>query len=162
MSSHCRMLILSRSTFPNLGGPASHMGISLGTRSPWGPCSVFGNPLVPIFSFFRTLEEHAKSHILNYFSIMSLLNKFQLFFLYKSLNFLNILGPNFVKIRFPSGSPFSSKMGPQYMWLQWVGLSNIAHLSLFFQQEEDDGSPKEIRVLVNQGIVGGIIGKVIF
>ena len=29
------------------------------------------------------------------------------------------------------------------------------------QQDEDDGSPKEIRVLVNQGIVGGIIGKVI-
>ena len=28
------------------------------------------------------------------------------------------------------------------------------------QQDEDDGSPKEIRVLVNQGIVGGIIGKV--
>ena len=34
-------------------------------------------------------------------------------------------------------------------------------LTSSFQQEEDDGSPKEIRVLVNQGIVGGIIGKVI-
>jgi len=30
---------------------------------------------------------------------------------------------------------------------------------MYEQQEEDDGSPKEIRVLVNQGIVGGIIGK---
>ena len=34
-----------------------------------------------------------------------------------------------------------------------------AAIPFMYEQEEDDGSPKEIRVLVNQGIVGGIIGK---
>jgi heterogeneous nuclear ribonucleoprotein K len=34
-----------------------------------------------------------------------------------------------------------------------------AAIPYMYEQEEDDGSPKEIRVLVNQGIVGGIIGK---
>lgn len=34
-----------------------------------------------------------------------------------------------------------------------------AAIPFMYEQEEEDGSPREIRVLVNQGIIGGIIGK---